>query len=278
MLQGLEAIDWQALGFLNLPSLLEQLTSANERKRLEAYNDIVEKIIYGGVFFQNYEQGFDLDKFLNSEVIPFLIPFLIQLLQQAPDDSQVLVLVLLNEIVGYIYLPNVEGALYDRALKLREMVWGGLAVYLRFVQAKADVIQFGHPRFSAAALLCHYAPEYRQIFDILVDLIRGADDDKAKSALLWYLHQAFKFAKQLPAPFSDLLLTLINSSTPSKMRTTAAICFLDHLGLAAPPLAIDLVAYFIGQTDYLPVDQMPPGYDVARQLFRELFDKKPPES
>lgn len=135
----LASVDWQALNATHVAKWLEDLASENRDVRLNAYNNLEEKVIDVGS--ESWESYGPIKELLRTDV-PLLIPaFLLLLLEDSTLQGKENILMLLTDLTNKIYL-NIDKLTIEsdraKAYRIYEAVRKGISVYERLYETSDD--------------------------------------------------------------------------------------------------------------------------------------------
>jgi hypothetical protein len=240
MLVNLDQVDWKIRHAEELPNHIRNLASDDDQLTIYAQEYIEEKILYGGINFQDVDRGYGISTILASDILSLMTPFLIELLTYEQVKTKAAILSMLRFIVGYVDF-HFEGEIFlDRAKQIRQVIWKENKLYLNLlIDADASV------RLSAFSLLSDFE-EYAQILlPSLLEKIRGEGSTDTKSLMLWNLKKLV-IENEILDPemrhrFIDFLYELIVLNQAYPVRIVAAMLLIHFLREKAPFEVIKIV-------------------------------------
>jgi hypothetical protein len=122
-------IDWEALNAANVPKWLHDLTSDDREVYLNAYHNLDNYVIDIGS--QSWESYGPINEILKTDLQLLIVPFLIQLLDNAQLKRKDNILELLYDLANKVYLSvdKLTGAEREQAIKIYQAVQAGVPRY-----------------------------------------------------------------------------------------------------------------------------------------------------
>ena len=265
MAKLIEIVDWEELGFPQIPELLNNLFHSDPYKRGQSYSTIQRQIVFGGESFEDIGAGYGISLILKSDVHVFLIAALLSLLEQQHGTEVKYILSLLSEMADYVELKDTNELLRERIMLVRGAIWGGLEIYTHILQSNDT----NHIE-SASNLLIKFPEYFTHLIPLYLQVLKGPIADTQKATLLWHMYQVFTHRHEMPYAFLKLLHQFLENSEHLTSKLTAAICLVDSLGGGAPEIAINLVSRFIVDLETNTDQNLPPGYSIARKAFGQI--------
>jgi len=125
MFENIESIDWDSLGYPQVPELLQQLASNERRLQVEASERLEAEVLLGGKNWQDFDLGKGISVALRNDAPLLLVPFLLNLLRSDSISNKSEILYLLSTMLFYNEMRD-EGDIYkQRSAKIRTAIWEG---------------------------------------------------------------------------------------------------------------------------------------------------------
>jgi len=158
MLEGLAHIDWSGLGIPEVPTWLYQLRSEDKHIREQAFSNLGQNIVPVMALMGAYSSE-NLLWLVQRDAVPFVVPFLIELLSDAPNEGKELILELLHDLAWYVgterYVANSELEDYRRCARcIFNAVLKGSDIYMGLLGHASP--QIDQAVFDLIAILNHY--------------------------------------------------------------------------------------------------------------------------
>lgn len=121
----LSEIDWESLGYAQIPDLVKGLGSDDPDIQRQSFYTLDEKVLQGGLHWQDFDRGVGISKVLHNDAQLLLIPFLLDLLRPDLVSNKIDVILLLVTMLHYTEMDD-EGQVYtERAIDVRTAIWEG---------------------------------------------------------------------------------------------------------------------------------------------------------
>jgi hypothetical protein len=138
MLDGLDQIDWTALGEHDIPGWLKHLSFGDRGTRREAFSKLSDALTPWEVFDGLYSE--ELPQLVKREAAYLIIPFLIQMLEIQELENKEFMLSLLHHLAWYIdlgeYVAENDHEQYQYyARRLYDAVYKGIETYRELAQS-----------------------------------------------------------------------------------------------------------------------------------------------
>ncbi len=240
MLVNIDKVDWKIRYAEELPNHIKNLASDDGQLSIYAQEYIEDKILYGGINFQDVDRGYGISAILASDILYLMTPFLIELLTYEQVKTKAAILSMLRFMVGYVGF-HYEGEIYlDRAKQLRQVIWKENNLYLNLlVDADPSI------RVAAFSLLSSFEEYAQRLLPPLLEKIREEGSTDTKSLMLWNLKKLV-IENEILDPemrhrFIDLLHELIVPNQDYPVRIVAATLLIYFLRDEAPFEVINIV-------------------------------------
>jgi hypothetical protein len=165
MLEKIENIDWESLGYPQAPELVRQLASNDTRKQVEASERLETEVVLGGYNWQSFDLGAGISVALRNDAPLLLVPYLFELLKADSIDNKPNIMYLLERMLFYNQMID-EGEIYkQRAEKIRTAIWEGRLIYIDLLSSQ-DLTTREH----ALTILMEFTESSRivEVYDLVV--------------------------------------------------------------------------------------------------------------
>lgn len=157
-------IDWDSLGYPQIPELLQQLVSDDPNKQREAADKLEEVVVLGGQNWEDFDRGAGISVALRNDAPLMLVPFLLILLDSESTVNKRHVFSILHRMLHYTHMID-EGEVYkQRAKEVRTTIWEGRFTYVNLLSSE-DL----YTREAALAILMEFkeSPRILETYDLV---------------------------------------------------------------------------------------------------------------
>jgi hypothetical protein len=140
MLKGLDQVDWKSLDAEDVPNWLNDLTSQNKDVYRSAFSNLEERVVLLQEDTMDYGPASEL---LKTEAPIFIVPFLIQLLQDETVMGKADIIQLLLHLANYVDITEGQEPFRSRAVRVREAVRQGIETYTKLLSHVDPNVKMG---------------------------------------------------------------------------------------------------------------------------------------
>jgi len=123
-------IEWDSLGYPQIPELFQNLIVADEKIQIQAFYRIEAEVILGGFDWESFDLGKGIETVIRNDTQLFLVPFLIELLRPEVNSIKTDILYLLSRLMSYESLIDANETYKKYVAKLRHLIWEGRFHYV----------------------------------------------------------------------------------------------------------------------------------------------------